>query len=58
MTQDTDIHIELSCSWTMDPDMALGSSLGQVGMLDLCGGTGHSDEKGCDTNLGLSCELC
>lgn len=30
MTQATDSHIDPGCSWTTDPDMALGSCLGLV----------------------------
>lgn len=38
MTLVTDINPDASCSWTIDPDMALGSSLGQDDILALVEG--------------------
>ncbi|MEJ1277062.1 hypothetical protein NN561_007974 [Cricetulus griseus] len=43
VTQATDINTETSCTWTMDPDTALGSSSTQDNILYPGGSPGRSD---------------
>lgn len=68
MTQATDINADSSCSWTVDPDLTLGSGLGLNDILALVAfpmgialeatwPKATSKASGCSPNSGPPCDL-
>ena len=55
--QATGINTDPNCSKTMDPDMALGSSLDLDHILALCGSTSHSDQDGSGSGVVQSLDI-
>lgn len=48
-----DINIDSGCSWTMDPEMAFGSSSGSDVTVTPCGSTDYSDRRDPGGGMGL-----